>query len=140
MNNTLKAEIENCTDEVTLEDLFLPFKPKKKTKASKAKENGLEPLAQDLYVQHKELTKLNLASFTCKAYPTEEEVIKRAKDIVIEWISEDKESRNIVRKQVEAYAIICSKVIKTKISEAEKFKQYFDYHEKLSTCPSTSFF
>ncbi len=139
LTDELKNEIENCYDENILEDIYLPFKPKKKTKASKAKENGLEPLAQELFLQQKDYKKLHVSSFITDSYPNETEVVRGAKDIVVEWITENKDARNIVRNQFEQYSTIVSNVIKTKKEEAEKYKLYFNYKEKLSSCPAHRF-
>lgn len=136
LTEELRKEIENCFDLYLLEDIYLPFKPKKKTKASKARENGLEGLAYKIYEQNEFINESTLSKYINEAYNNTQAVIRGAQDIVVEWISENKDIRNIVRQQFENYAFITSKVIKTKINEAEKFKIYFDFKEKLSTCPA----
>lgn len=135
LNDELKDEIQNCYDINHLEDLYLPFKPKKRNKALVAKENGLEPLAKYIFEQ-KSKSLPNLSAFINDKVESEEKAIQGAKDIIIEWISENIYARDVVRQQFAKYAEIESKVIKTKVEEAEKYKNYFDFKERLSRCPS----
>lgn len=135
LNEELKDNIGNCYDLRRLEDLYLPFKPKKRNKALIARENGLEPLANYIFEQKcKALPKLSI--YLNEKVENEEKAIQGAKDIIIEWISENINARQVVRQQFDKYAEITSKVIKTKAEEAEKYKNYFDFKERLSRCPS----
>jgi len=136
LTDNLRTEIENCYDIYKLEDIYLPYKPKKKTKAKKAYENGLEPLAKIIFEQNQEIKENFLCQFVNNEYNNQKEVLRGAKDIIVEWIAENKEVRNIVRQQFNNYAFIESKIIKTKIKDAEKYRIYFDFKEKLSTCPA----
>ena len=135
LNDELKTNIHNCYELNQLEDLYLPYRAKKRNKALVAKENGLEPLAQYIFEQKNKMLS-NLSSYINENVENEEKAIRGAKDIIIEWISENRYAREIVRKQFENYAEIVSKVIKAKIEEAEKYKNYFDFKEQLSRCPS----
>ncbi|MCX7861790.1 MAG: RNA-binding transcriptional accessory protein [Bacteroidales bacterium] len=139
LTETLKKNIENCFDKHQLEDLFLPYKPKRKTKATKAIESGLEPLAKIIYEQCEIPSSYTIKKFLCKDYQDEESVLRGAMDIVVEWINERYDVRQIVRQQFEKSAIISSKVIKSKIADAEKYKQYFDYKESLTKCAAHRF-
>jgi len=126
LNDELKDEIQNCYDINHLEDLYLPFKPKKRNKALVAKENGLEPLAIYIFEQ-KSKSLPNLSAFINDKVESEEKAIQGAKDIIIEWISENIYARDVVRQQFAKHAEIESRVIKTKVEEAEKYKNYFDF-------------
>ncbi len=138
--NVLTAEIEAKIDaiisSIDLEDLYLPYKPKRKTKASIAKANGLEPLAQKIYAQKNGLSKQEAQSYISENCPTIDGVLQGARDIIAEWISEKTQVRNIVRKHFLKSAKISSKVVKTKIAEGEKYEQYFDFSESLQKAPS----
>jgi uncharacterized protein len=139
ISNDLKQKIVNCTDEDLLEDLYLPFKPKKQTKASKAKQHGLEPLAWAILNNNAKINNSLLEKYTSNKYNTAEDVLNGVKEIIIEKITENAEIRNIVRKEFENNAVISSKVIKKKIKEAEKYKNYFDFQEKLNKCRAHRF-
>lgn len=139
LTDELRQKINSSYDEHVLEDLFLPFKPKRKTKASRARENGLEPLAHTIYNRQEPINDAKLYQYICEAYNDINAVLRGAMDIVVEWISERADIRQFVRNQFEQYAIITSKVIKTKIDEAEKYKTYFDFSEPLSKCPPHRF-
>ncbi len=136
LTESLKKEIENCYDEYKLEDIYLPFKTKKKTKAKKAIENGLEPLARKIFEQKSDISEYIFQEFVNNEYNNIDNVLRGAKDIIVEWISENKDTRDFVRQQFNNYAIIESCVIKTKKKEAEKYKNYFSFSEKLATCPA----
>ena len=132
----LKTRIENCFDGVELEDIYLPYKPKRRTRATIAKEKGLEPLAKIMMKQMERSLETRAASFLSKQVETVEDALAGARDIVAEWISENEKARNIVRRGFENSAEIISKVIKGKETEAEKYRDYFDWKEPLKKCPS----
>ncbi len=132
----LKARIENCFDSVELEDIYLPYKPKKRTKATIAREKGLEPLAKIVMKQLERSIETRAASFLNDQVETVDDALAGARDIIAEWINENEKARNIVRRGFENSAEIISKVIKGKETEAEKYRDYFDWKEPLKKCPS----
>ncbi len=134
LTDELRQEIENCTEETTLEDLYLPYKSKRKTRADKAKEQGLEPLAKMLISQNSDHIFNNLDRFTQNL--SEDEALAGARDIIAEWLNERQFLRNKVRFAFERYATIKSKVVGTKKEEAQQFSDYFDFEEPLKRCPS----
>lgn len=134
LTDELRQEIENCTEETTLEDLYLPYKSKRKTRADKAKEQGLEPLAKMLISQNSDHIFNNLGRFTQNL--SEDEALAGARDIIAEWLNERQFLRNKVRFAFERYATIKSKVVGTKKEEAQQFSDYFDFEEPLKRCPS----
>lgn len=136
LTSELKARIENCFDAVELEDIYLPYKPKRRTRATIAKEKGLEPLAKIMMKQLERSLEIRAASFLNDQVETVEDALAGARDIVAEWISENEKARNIVRRGFENSAEIISKVIKGKETEAEKYRDYFDWKEPLKKCPS----
>lgn len=132
----LKNRIENCFDAVELEDIYLPFKPKKRTRATIAREKGLEPLAKIMMKQLERSLENRAASFLNDQVETVEDALAGARDIVAEWVSENEKARNIVRRGFEQDAFIYSKVIKGKEEEAAKYRDYFDWKEPLKKCAS----
>ena len=132
----LKARIENCYDNVELEDIYLPFKPKRRTKATIALENGLKPLAKIIMAQTERDISFKANSFLNDNVGSVEDALAGARDIVAEWVSENEKARNIVRRGFDAEAVISSKVIKEKEEEAAKYRDYFDWNEPLKKCPS----
>jgi uncharacterized protein len=132
----LKAKINACWDEILLEDYYLPFKKKVKTRGTQAKEKGLEPLAQFIFELKSGDILAEAKKYISDKVPTQDNALQGARDIVAEWISESSVSREIVRKTFNSSAVITSKVVKKKIKEAEKFKDYFDFSERLKKCPS----
>ena len=136
LDQQLKSQIENCYSSTELEDIYLPYKPKKKTKASVAKERGLEPLAKILIKQFEKDPEEKAYSFINQNIETTEDALSGARDIIAEWISENPKARNIVRQRFERNAQIRSKVVKGKKEEGEKFRDYFDWEESLKKCPS----
>lgn len=138
LTETLKQNISKSFDLVELEDLYLPFKKKRKTKASIARENGLEPLAKIIMAQRSEDLS-SIASKYCKGIIESEELaLDGARDIIAEWINENGFVRKLLRRKFEQKAIVSSKVIKSKEKdeEAKKFEQYFDWSESLSRIAS----
>lgn len=132
----LKAKIEAAASMTELEDLYLPYKPKRKTRASVAREKGLEPLAGILMKQKEVNIHGKAAEFINKEVPDADSALQGARDIVAEWISENKRSRNTVRYYFERTAVIQSRLVKGKEEEGVKFRDYFEFSEKLSRCPS----
>jgi protein Tex len=132
----LKDRIKNCYDAVELEDIYLPYKPKRRTKATIAREKGLEPLAKIIMAQMERDILFKANSFVNEEVETAEDALSGARDIVAEWISENEKARNIVRRGFDLGAEISSKVIKGKEEEAEKYRDYFDWKEPLRKCPS----
>lgn len=132
----LKTRIENCYDSVELEDIYLPYKPKRRTKATIAKEKGLEPLAQIIIKQEERDVEFRANSFLNEDVESIDVALAGARDIIAEWINENEKARNIVRRGFETGAIISSKIIKGKEEEATKYRDYFDWNEPLKKCPS----
>ena len=134
----LKARIEACWDATELEDIYLPFKPKRRTRAQVAREHGLEPLAQLLLLQREPNPTAAAARFVNAEVESAEAAIQGAQDIIAEMVSEDERSRAAVRNAFRRDALITSKVVKAKADtdEAQKFKDYFDWTEPLRRCTS----
>ena len=132
----LKTRIEGCYDPVELEDIYLPYKPRRRTKATVAREKGLEPLAKILMKQLERNPEQRATSFLNDEVPVADEALAGARDIIAEWASENERARNIVRRGFEMGAVIRSKVVKGKEEEAAKFQDYFEWQEPLKRCPS----
>ncbi|MBK9499625.1 MAG: RNA-binding transcriptional accessory protein [Leptospiraceae bacterium] len=137
----LRKKITNTYDPIELEDLYLPYKPKRKTKASVAREKGLEPLALHIMEQSKNNLFDLAKSFISKEKDVSsiEDALQGARDIVAEMISETKEVRSIIRSQFQRQAVVKSYVAKGKEEEGSKYKDYFEYEEALQKCPSHRF-
>lgn len=138
LTDELKNKIANCWDNSVLEDLYLPFKPKRRTKAQVAREQGLEPLATLLLIQKEQNPKAASKRFVTGEIKNEATALQGAKDIIAEIVSEDPQARNIVRSAFKREAKISSKVIKKveNTDEAQKFSDYFDFSEPLRRCNS----
>ena len=132
----LRTRIENCFDAVELEDIYLPYKPKRRTKATIAREKGLEPLAKIIMKQVERDPTFRASSFLNDEVETAEDALSGARDIIAEWINENEKARNIVRRGFDIGAVISSKVIKGKEEEAAKYRDYFNWSEPLKKCPS----
>ncbi len=134
----LKMRIEDCTSATVLEDIYIPFKPKRKTKASIAIEKGLEPLATLLFAQGFENPETAATKFVTEAVKDIAEALQGARDIMAEWIAENESARNIVRKLFTADATIAAKVLISKKDDedAQKYRDYFEYKEPLAQSPS----
>ena len=132
----LKKRIEACWDATELEDIYLPYKPKRKTRAEVARQKGLEPLATILMMQRENNLMARVRTFIKGDVKDEEDALKGARDIIAEQVSEDERSRNQLRNQFARQAIITSKVVKGKEEEAAKYKDYFDFSEPLKRCTS----
>ncbi|NOU59439.1 Tex family protein [Marinifilum caeruleilacunae] len=136
LTDELRARIEACTDLNQLEDLYLPYKQKRKTRAVKAKEKGLEPLAKILMKQVERDVESRASQFVNDEVADEDEALQGARDIIAEWVNENEISRNSVRSIFQRQAVIRSKVIKGKEEEGVKFKDYFQSEEALKRCAS----
>lgn len=134
----LKQRIEDCYDATALEDIYLPYKPKRKTKASQAIEKGLEPLAKIIFEQGSENTEEEARKFIGEQVKDTKEALQGARDIIAEWISENEQARNKVRQLFTEEAKLYSKVLSSKKEEeeAQKYRDYFEFSEMLSDSPS----
>lgn len=134
----LKARISACWNATELEDIYLPFKPKRKTRAEAARAKGLEPLALLLMMQKENNLATKVRNFVKGEVKDEEDALKGARDILAEQISEDERSRNLMRNQFQRQALIQSKVVKGKEAEeaSAKYRDYFDFCEPLKKCSS----
>ena len=136
LTDILQHKLNSALTIVELEDIYLPYKPKRKTKAQSAREKGLEPLAL-LILEQKPIDLVKSAEFFFKdEIKTVEEALQGARDIIAELVNEDETVRSKIRKLFEESARMESKVLTGKESEAVKFKDYFDFSEKISTIPS----
>ncbi|RBW59868.1 RNA-binding transcriptional accessory protein [Tenacibaculum sp. E3R01] len=138
LTNELKLKIENTESLTTLEDIYLPYKKKRKTKAETARKNGLEPLAKMIMSQRVNDLEFTASKYTSNEVETTEDALEGARHIIAEWINERSDIRNNIRYQLERFAIISTKIIKSKKDEdgAQKFKDYFSWEENLSRIPS----
>ena len=134
----LKQRIEDSFDMQELEDLYLPFKKRRKTKADAAKEKGLEPLAKIIMSQKNNDLMFLASKYVNENVPSEEEALQGARDIMAEWINENMYVRKNLRRLFQRKAVISSKVVKAKKDEeeAQKFSQYFEWEESLNRTPS----
>ncbi len=133
----LAKKIQDCFDLQELEDLYLPFKKKKKTKADVARENGLEPLAKIIMAQNNDNIDFISTQYINENVINEEAALQGARDIIAEWINENIHVRQQLRRLFQRKATITTKVVKTKKDDeaAQKFSQYFDWSESLSKTP-----
>ena len=134
----LKARITACWNATELEDIYLPFKPKRKTRAEAARAKGLEPLALLLMMQKENNLSTKVRAFVKGDVKDEEDALKGARDILAEQVSEDERSRHLMRNQFQRQALIQAKVVKGKESEeaSAKYRDYFDFSEPLKKCSS----
>ncbi len=132
----LKKRIQECQTPTELEDLYLPYKPKRKTRAEIAKSRGLEPLAKIIMRQIERDPETKAIAFVKGEVGSVDEALQGAKDIIAEWINENEQTRERVRKCFQHEAMISSKLIKSKEKEAEKYQNYFDLTEPLRRCSS----
>lgn len=136
LTDELRYRIDNCLNITELEDIYLPFKPKRRTRAEIAREKGLEPLAKMIMSQNDGSVDKMAQRFISEKVTSIEDALQGAQDIIAEWINESEAARNAVRKVFGFDAVITSKIIKGKDIEAQKYINYFDFSEKLSRCPS----
>ena len=138
LTDTLRQRIASCWDATALEDLYLPFKPKRKTRAEAARQKGLDPLAQLLLLQRETHLDARVRAFVKGDVKDEEDALKGARDIIAEQVSEDERSRQLLRGQFGRQAVISARVAKGKEADeaAAKYRDYFDFSEPLRKCSS----
>lgn len=137
LTEELKKRIENCWNSSELEDIYLPYKPKRRTRAEMAREKGLEPLAELIFLQQARIdVKAKAEPFLNDDVQNIEAAIAGASDIIAEWITENEEARNGIRNVFQRGAHIVSKVVKGKEEEGDKYRDYFDVNEPLARCSS----
>lgn len=136
LTDELRRRIEGCWNPVELEDIYLPYKPKRKTRASAARERGLEPLATSIFEQKISDIEGLAAGFITEEVPILEDALQGARDIIAEWIAEDETARQRVRHAFKKGAQISSKVARGKEEEGAKYRDYFAFSEPLKNCPS----
>lgn len=136
LTDDLRIRIDNCWIQNELEDIYLPYKPKRRTRAEIAREKGLEPLARMIMKQNAGDVQRLAIPFVKDNVKDSAEAIAGAQDIIAEWINESEGARNAVRKSFSYDGVISSKLIKGKEEEAQKYRDYFEMSEKLSRCSS----
>lgn len=136
MTPELRERIDAAVTMAELEDIYLPYRPKRRTRATIAREKGLEPLAAIILEQKENDPLLKAEEFLNDMVKNVEEAVAGASDIIAEWVSEDEKARKQLRRLYEKEAVIFSKVVKGKESEGIKFSDYFDWSEPLRKCPS----
>ncbi len=132
----LKSKIENAKTSTELEDLYLPYKQKKKTRATIARDKGLEPLAAIIMKQQEYDIESKASQFINAEVETVSDALQGARDIIAEWVTENNRARNAIRRLFSYEAFISSKLVKGKDEEAAKYSDYFDFSEPLKKCPS----
>lgn len=136
LTTELREKIENTFSPADLEDLYLPYKPKRRTRAQVARENGLEPLAKIIMARNCADPVAAATRYLGKNVATTDDALAGAADIIAEWVSEDRRCRQQVRNSFQRFARISSKVVKTKEEEAQNYKSYFNVDEPLQRCSS----
>lgn len=138
LTSELEQKVNNAQDITTLEDIYLPYKKSRKTKADTAKANGLEPLAKIIMSQNAHDIESIAYKYVKDAVNSVDDALEGARHIIAEWINERTDVRNNIRYQLERFATIATKVVKKKADEedAQKFRDYFDWSESLSRIPS----
>lgn len=139
LTDELRKRIEECYDPIELEDIYLPYKPKRRTKATIAKERGLEPLAALIMKQTEQNIRKIAQDYITDEVPSAEDALAGARDIIAEWISESEKARNIVRRHFQRSAVVRSKVVKGKEEEGVKYSDYFAWEEPVNKCASHRF-
>lgn len=132
----LRARIEETWDNTALEDIYLPYKPKRKTRAEAARQKGLEPLATLLMLQREPHPEKQAARYVKEDVEDVDDALKGARDIIAEHVSEDEQARNNVRNSFARHGMLTAKVVKGKEEEAAKYRDYFDCSEPLKRCSS----
>ena len=136
LTDELKNQIDSCWDSTQLEDIYLPYKPKRRTRADIARQKGLEPLAKLIMAQNNANIEQNALRYVNDDVPSTDEAIQGAKDIIAEWVSENKRVRNTIRRLFAREATIKSTVAKGKEQEGETYATYFNVDESLKRCSS----
>ena len=132
----LKKRIEGCFDPVELEDIYLPYRPKRRTRATIARERGLEPLADLIQLQQISDVKGRARSFICADVPTVDDAIAGACDIIAERVSEDEGARSTVRNMFKRSGVLSSKVVKGKEADGVKYADYYEWQEPVARISS----
>ena len=132
----LRQAIDAAATLTELEDLYLPYRQKRKTRASVAIERGLEPLAKRLFAQRDRQVETLAAGYLSDQVPTVADALQGARDIMAEWISEDKVARDRVRRHFEKSAVIASRLVKGQQEAGKKYLDYYEWSEPLAKCPS----
>ena len=138
LTDDLRRRIDGCWDATELEDIYLPYKLKRKTRAEAARQKGLEPLAAWLMLQRGNALDAYVKNFVKGEVKNEEDALKGARDIIAEQVNEDEQARNQIRHQFSRQAVISAKVVKGKETDeaAAKYRDYFDFSEPLKRCSS----
>lgn len=139
LTDELKSKIDNTFDPIKLEDIYLPFKRKRQTKAEKARKAGLEPLAKMIMSQRGGDPEIMAVRFLKGDILEIEDAIEGAQHIMAEWINESIPLRERLREQFDRHTVLKTKLVKGKEQEGEHYKNYFDHSERLSSCPSHRF-
>lgn len=139
LTDELRKRIGGCFELNVLEDIYLPFKPKRRTRAQMAREKGLEPLAKIIMAQNLRSPSEAAQRFVTGQVETLEEALQGASDIIAEWANESEEARSRVRDQFRRFATISSKVVKSKAEEGENYANWFNFSQPLSRCGSHAY-
>ncbi len=132
----LRRQIETSWDSAAIEDIYLPYKPKRRTKATVAREKGLEPLAVWLMQEQALAPEQEARRYVHADVSTPEEALSGARDIIADLVSEDVRARNTVRRHFQRHAVVSSKVVKSKKEDGAKYSDYFQFSEPINRCPS----
>lgn len=136
LTEELRVQIETSWDATLIEDIYLPYKPKRQTRAEQARKRGLEPLAKTIMAQNEAKVEAAASRFITDEVSDEKEALQGARDIIAEWVSEDQAARNVVRNSFAATAVITSKVVKGKEEQGDKYRDMFDFTSPLKRCSS----
>ena len=136
MTPELRQKIDGALTMAELEDIYLPYRPKRRTRATIAREKGLEPLAQLIMDQRENDPALKAEEYLTDDVPSVEEALAGASDIIAEWVSEDEKARRQLRQLFEREGVIISRVVKGKEADGIKFSDYYEWSELLKKCPS----
>ena len=134
MTPELQKRIDETWDSTVLEDIYLPYKPKRKTRAEVARQKGLEPLATLLMLQREPHPEKRATDFVKGDVKNTDDALKGARDIIAEQVSENERARNTLRNIFSRQAILTAKVVKGKEEEGNKYRDYFDCSESLKRC------
>ncbi|MFO7938940.1 MAG: Tex family protein [Bacteroidales bacterium] len=136
LTDEVKAKIQAADKMSTLEDIYLPYKPKRKTKGDKAREKGLEPLAKILMAQRENQPDERALDFLNQEVASVEEALQGARDIIADWVNEHAYMRQRMRRLYQQKAVLTSRMARGKEEEGQKYKDYFEWEEPLKRCPS----
>lgn len=136
LTDELRQRIETCWNATELEDIYLPYKPRRRTRAEIAREHGLEPLAKIIMSQRNDRIDAAAARFVNPEVPDTGSAVQGACDIIAEWVAENERARNTVRRSFEQSGVVSAKVVKGKEEEGDKYRDYFAWSEPLRRCAS----